>query len=131
MKVKDPTGCFVLANGLRHKCHVWDGGGDTTLLFLHGFLDVGLSWSWVIEALSDPSYHCVALDWRGHGESDWIGPGGYYHFPDYCRDLHRLVPQITREKCIVVAHSMGAMAATLWMGTQPQGICDHINSTLV
>jgi len=30
----------VLANGLRHHLLEWDGGGRTTLLCLHGFLDM-------------------------------------------------------------------------------------------
>ena len=39
-----PTHRETVANGLRHHVLEWDGGGRTTLLCLHGFLD--LSWGW-------------------------------------------------------------------------------------
>ena len=33
----------------------------------------------------------LALDWRGHGDTEWVGAGGYYHFPDYAADLAGVV----------------------------------------
>ena len=109
-------------SGLRYHLNEWDGGGGTTVLFLHGFLDLGQNWSFVVEALGDTSLHLVAPDWRGHGDSEWIGPGGYYHFPDYVRDLEQIVHQIRRQKLVVVGHSMGAMVATLWAGARPDAL---------
>lgn len=114
-----PSDAWVDASGLRHHLDVWDGGGDTTVLLLHGFLDLGRTWSFMVEALPPVDWHVVALDWRGHGQSGHIGAGGYYHFPDYVRDLEQIVRRVRRERLIVVAHSMGAMIATLWLGARP------------
>lgn len=110
---------YVEASGLQHHLAVWDGGGDTTVLFLHGYLDAAFNWSFLIEALQPSDLHCVALDWRGHGDSDWVPAGGYYHFPDYVRDLEQVAAKVRRTRLIVVAHSMGAMVATLWLGARP------------
>ncbi|MCA9539963.1 MAG: alpha/beta hydrolase [Myxococcales bacterium] len=116
-----PTDQFIAANGLRHHLDVWDGGGDTTVLLLHGYLDLGRAWTFLAEALPQNDWHVAALDWRGHGQSEWVGAGGYYHFVDYVRDLDAIARAVRRKRLIVVAHSMGAMIATLWLGARPAG----------
>jgi pimeloyl-ACP methyl ester carboxylesterase len=110
---------YVEASGLRHHLAVWDGGGHTTVLLLHGYLDSAFNWSFLVEALPPNDWHIVAPDWRGHGDSDWVPSGGYYHFPDYVRDLEQVAAQVRRKRLIIVAHSMGAMVATLWLGARP------------
>ena len=60
----------------------------------------------------------LALDWRGHGDTDWVGAGGYYHFPDYAADLAGIVHALGR-RVALVAHSMGAGGAVLYAGTAP------------
>jgi pimeloyl-ACP methyl ester carboxylesterase len=111
---------WLNVNGLEHHLNIWDGGGRTTLLMLHGFLDVGASWSFTVDALPENDWHVVAPDWRGHGDSEWIGKGGYYHFTDYIRDIHQIAQHVRRDRLIVVAHSMGAMAAIHWLGACPE-----------
>jgi pimeloyl-ACP methyl ester carboxylesterase len=116
-----PASRSVLANGLRHHLAVWDGGGRTTVLLLHGWLDHGRTWDFFVGALpaGTEDWHLVAPDWRGHGRSDRVGAGGYYHFADYVRDLHVLAAQVRRDRLCVVAHSMGAGIAALWLGACP------------
>lgn len=116
------SSAFEDVNGLRHHVVTWDGGGDTTVLCLHGFLDMGLSFAATVEALQAerPDLHCVAFDWRGHGETAWAPPGSYYHFADYVRDVVVLARRHARARLIVVAHSMGAMVASLWLGARPE-----------
>ncbi len=41
-----------------------------TIVFLHGGALNAHTWDLVCLALRD-DYHCVALDQRGHGDSDW------------------------------------------------------------
>lgn len=105
-------------NGLRHHLNVWDGGGDLTVMLLHGWLDLGRNWTFLVEALPEIDWHLVAPDWRGHGETEWIGRGGYYHFADYVRDLDRLAAAVRRERLLVVGHSMGSGVLGLWLGTR-------------
>lgn len=85
---------------------------------LHGFLDLGFGWHEVAERLVTRA-HVVAPDLRGHGDSDWVGPGGYYHFFDYLADIDDLVPRIARKRLVVVGHSMGGSVASYWAGTRP------------
>lgn len=122
-----PTSSFEDVGGLRHHVLTWDGGGSTTVLWLHGWLDFGRIFTATIEALRAQTdllpgaadLHCVAFDWRGHGETAWAPPGSYYHFADYVKDAVLLARRHRRERLIVVAHSMGAMVASLWLGARP------------
>ena len=73
-----------LATGLTYNVLEWEGPaapGDLTFALIHGFADIGAMWSDVAERLA-PHGHVIAPDLRGHGDSDWIGPGGYYYFMD-------------------------------------------------
>lgn len=110
----------VRANGLDHHVLVWNDGGAETVVLCHGFLDHAWSWRWVAPHLAAAGFRVVAHDWRGHGQSEWIGPGGYYHFPDYVLDLHELWPSIVGERpAHLVGHSMGGGAAVLFAGSHP------------
>jgi pimeloyl-ACP methyl ester carboxylesterase len=125
-----PTEHFIDVNGLRSHGLTWDGGGDTTVLLLHGFLDHAWSWHFTAEALHglSPDLHLVAFDWRGHGESDRVGAGGFYHFMDYVRDLDAAARALRRRRLYVVGHSMGGGVAGLWLGAcRP----DVIGATLI
>jgi pimeloyl-ACP methyl ester carboxylesterase len=61
----------------------------------------------------------VAPDLRGHGDTEWIGAGGYYHFMDYLLDVADLVDRIARPGLAVVGHSMGGSIAALYAGVVP------------
>ena len=110
----------VVANGLRHHLLEWDGGGRTTLLCLHGFLDMSWGFATVAPALAAAGHHVVAPDLRGHGDSEWIGAGGYYHFMDYLYDVADLADALTRDDIVLVGHSMGASIAALFAGVFPE-----------
>lgn len=116
----DPRDRFVDANRLRLHLLEW-GGGDRVVLLLHGFLEHAHGWDWVAPQLADAGFHVYALDLRGHGDSQWVGAGGYYHFLDYVADLAFVVPQLA-ERVAIVGHSMGGGAAILYAGTEPQRV---------
>jgi pimeloyl-ACP methyl ester carboxylesterase len=87
----------------------------TTLIGLHGFLDTGASFHPVAEALSD-QWRLVIPDHRGHGDSDHLGSGGYYHFPDYLLDLDGLYRRLGIDEAVLMGHSMGASIACYFAG---------------
>jgi pimeloyl-ACP methyl ester carboxylesterase len=109
----------VVANGLSH--HVLEWGppeARETFILCHGFLDQARSWTWVAERLEAAGHRAVAFSWRGHGDTEWIGPGAYYHFQDYVLDLHDLWPELAGSgRTHLVGHSMGGSACALFAGT--------------
>ncbi|HZP40250.1 MAG TPA: alpha/beta hydrolase [Candidatus Binatia bacterium] len=115
-----PTDRFVTANRLRHHLLDW-GGGRSVVLLLHGFLEHAHAWDFVAPRLAAAGHRVLALDWRGHGDSEWIGAGGYYHFADYTADLAFLVRALGG-RVALVGHSMGASAALVYAGTEPERV---------
>lgn len=97
------------------------------VLLLHGFLDSSWTWQVLLETGLLDAFHLLAPDLRGHGDSDRIGAGGYYHFIDYLADLHDLVRQILAEsgqtQLALVGHSMGGTIASYYAGSFPEQVC--------
>jgi pimeloyl-ACP methyl ester carboxylesterase len=108
---------LALATGLTYNVLEWDGPGDVTFVLVHGFSDLGFGWADVAQRLA-PHGHVIAPDLRGHGDSDWVGPGGYYHFMDYVADLDDVIVQLARRRVVLVGHSMGGSVSSYYAGTR-------------
>lgn len=108
-----------LATGLGYHVRAWDGPGDTTFVLVHGFSDLAATW-WRVAPRLAAHGHVIAPDLRGHGDSDWIGAGGYYHFLDYVADLDDVIRQLARPRVVLVGHSMGGTVAGYYAGTRPE-----------
>ncbi|HEU4382866.1 MAG TPA: alpha/beta hydrolase [Anaeromyxobacteraceae bacterium] len=119
MRDPHPVHREVVANDLRHHVLEWDGGGRTTVLCLHGFLDLAWGFAPLGPSLAEAGYHVVAPDLRGHGDTDRVGAGGYYYFADYLLDVADLVDALARERLALVGHSMGGTVALMYAGVFP------------
>jgi pimeloyl-ACP methyl ester carboxylesterase len=123
---------WVESNGLRHAVRRFEvedavGVNGKTALLLHGFLDAGSTFELLAEPLARAGFEVLALDFRGFGDTDRVGAGGYYHFPDYVADLDGIVRALAPKWLGVVAHSMGGGVGTLFAGTFP----DRLNALVV
>jgi pimeloyl-ACP methyl ester carboxylesterase len=108
----------VQVRGLRHRLTWWGERTSNPIVLLHGFLDCGATWQFLVDCLP-PSWTMVAPDWRGFGDSEWV-PGGYW-FPDYFADLDVLLDSLVpQSRARVIGHSMGANVATMYGGIRPQ-----------
>ncbi|MCB9620135.1 MAG: alpha/beta hydrolase [Sandaracinus sp.] len=120
MQVAEQT---LHANGLAHHVVTWTPElPKATLLLAHGFLDLAWSWKPVAERLASEGYRCVAWDWRGHGETEHVGAGGYYHFPDYVLDLAELFPQVAEGTTHLLGHSMGGTVSTMFAALRGEAL---------
>jgi pimeloyl-ACP methyl ester carboxylesterase len=114
-----------LSTGLRYHFLEWGGDDqqiDHTVVLVHGFLDLSWTWEAVVAAGLAGKYHVVAPDLRGHGDSDRVGPGGYYHFMDYLADLEDFIAKVGRGRVSLVGHSMGGSVSAYFTGVYPQRI---------
>lgn len=119
--MSEPRERFVEANRLRHHLLEWGDGAGVPLLLVHGFQEHAHAWDWIAPRLAAAGHRVFALDWRGHGDSEWIGRGGYYHFADYVADLAAVVRRLGG-RVSLVGHSMGGNAALLYTGTEPERV---------
>ena len=110
---------FVV-RGMRLSYHSFGPPNGRPLLCLHGFLDTGASFAFMAEHL--PEFRIVAPDMRGHGHSEWVGAGGYYHFYDYYDDCRVLVSALGWSRFALLGHSMGGSIATGLAALEPEWV---------
>jgi pimeloyl-ACP methyl ester carboxylesterase len=122
---------FLAMRGLRTHVRVWGDPARATperpaLAMLHGWMDVGASFQFVVDALR--AERCViAPDWRGFGLSD-PSPGGAYGFPDYLADLEALLDALAPRAAVdLLGHSMGGNVAMLYAGVRPARVRRLVN----
>lgn len=84
-----------------------ESGGSPTILMLHGGGQNRFSWKNTGQVLADRGLHVVALDARGHGDSD-RAPDGQYTIHALARDVAAVLEQIGRPVAIIGA-SMGGL----------------------
>ncbi len=105
------TVAFTSVRGLRLAYRTFGDRSAPPIVLLHGFMDHGLAFAPMIRALGR-SFFAVVPDHRGHGDSGWIGDGGYYYFQDYFQDVLHLVDHLGLDRFGLVGHSMGGGIAT-------------------
>jgi pimeloyl-ACP methyl ester carboxylesterase len=95
------------------------GSGPLTLVFLHYFGGSALEWQAVVGQLAS-DYRCVAVDLRGHGDSD--APETGYSVEDMADDVAALVHDLSLTQFILVGHSMSGKVALQLASRQPKGL---------
>lgn len=108
---------FVQAGALR--LHYLDYGseGKPTLLCIHGSAASGHWYDYVASGFT-ADYHVLALDLRGHGDSDAVDPPAY-RYPDYAGDIERAVAAIGLTDFVLMGHSMGGMVSLMYTSQYP------------
>ena len=105
------------ADGLSLHMVEWTSAG-VPLLFVHGYGNDAHIWDDIVPDLA-PHYAVHALDWRGHGDSDWH-PEGAYDWDDHVRDLDAVVTHMGWERFVLCGHSLGGRVSTLFAGIHPE-----------
>jgi pimeloyl-ACP methyl ester carboxylesterase len=70
-------------------------------------------------------YHVIALDQRGHGESQWREDGAYSIF-DHFSDLACFIEGLGLKDLIVIGHSMGGRNALFYAACSPNRVVQLI-----
>ncbi len=95
----------------------WSQEG-TPLLFVHGFGNEAHVWDDLATAVA-PCYRTLAVDLRGHGESD-RDPEARYDYDAHVADLEALTEALGIERLVLVGHSLGGRIAMLFGGRHPE-----------
>jgi pimeloyl-ACP methyl ester carboxylesterase len=97
-----------------------DEGAGEPVVLVHGFAsNVSVNWiatGWV-KTLTQAGYRVIALDNRGHGQSEKLYDEALYGAPLMAQDVGRLLDHLDIERADVMGYSMGArICAFLAMG---------------
>jgi len=107
---------FAGHGGVTIRGEAWGDPGARPVVLLHGGGQTRHSWSGAGRELARAGWRALALDLRGHGESDWDPDGAY--LPDqFAADLCAVARSLP-EPPVVVGASLGGMAALLAEGEE-------------
>ncbi len=100
----------------------WRTGDGPPVLLLHGSTQHARVWDRVAERLD--GYSAMALDLRGHGETE---RSESYDPEDYLRDVDRAVDSLLADgaeggRVALVGHSMGSLIAMRYAAERPQRV---------
>ncbi|HEX5865892.1 MAG TPA: alpha/beta hydrolase [Casimicrobiaceae bacterium] len=115
--MKPSASSTVPIRGLDYHVRTWGEANAPKLFMLHGWMDVGASFQFLVDALHR-DWHVIAPDWRGFGLSEWSADG--YWFADYIADLDALLDHFSPgEPVRLVGHSLGGNVVMLYAGIRP------------
>ena len=92
------------------------GGGEPPLILIHATGFLAALWRPIAERLS-ARFRVIAMDQRGHGESD--KPPDGYHFDMFADDLQRLIEALELESPIAAGHSSGGTTIVVHAARHP------------
>jgi pimeloyl-ACP methyl ester carboxylesterase len=106
---------FSMSDGLSIAAEVYGPDDGSPVLLAHGGGQTRYAWTNVARRLGALGWKAVAIDLRGHGESDWSKVGDYSH-ERYALDLVEVVRHIGGRPVLVGA-SLGGNSGMLAAGT--------------
>jgi len=96
----------VIVGAMRFHYLDWGGSGQPILLLHGGGLNAH-TWDVMALMLRD-RYRCIALDQRGHGDSEW-SPGIDYGVETQVRDIEGFVDLLKLDRPVLIGQSMGGL----------------------
>ena len=102
----------------------WGTAGRPPVLLLHGGAQTAHSWDEFARAIRD-RYQVIALDQRGHGDSDWA-PDADYSGPAFLHDLEGFLDHLGWDRFTLLGLSMGGINAITFAGTHPERVAQLV-----
>src|SRR5512139_3634953 len=98
---------FVSSNGIRLHMLEWGAPTSPPVLLIHGSCAHAQWWAFVAATLAD-RYRVLAVDLRGHGDSDWADPTDY-SIDTHARDITGLATALDLKDLRIAGHSLGGL----------------------
>ncbi len=115
-----PTDREMRVNGLRFHYLDWGNEDKPPMLLLHGRTLSAHSWDFTALAFHD-EFHVIALDERGHGDSDWA-PDGDYTAAAQFPDIEGFVDALKLDTVTLIGHSMGGRNSMVYASRHPERV---------
>lgn len=105
---------FTVDGGLTIRGEAWGASDAPPVLLLHGGGQTRYAWGNTARTLAEQGWYAIALDLRGHGESDWA-PDGDYSIDAFIADLRGVATRLSQSPALVGA-SLGGITSLLAEG---------------
>lgn len=109
--------CTLTAGGPRIHYLDWGTAGKRPLVLLHGIARCARNFDHLAPHFA-ADYHVIAVDMRGHGDSEW-DPEGAYLVEDYTRDVEALIDALGLRDIVLWGNSTGGRVAQMIGGLRP------------
>lgn len=113
--VRDET---IVLNGLRFHYREWGDPAAPALVLLHAYTSHARSWDTFAAGMAD-RFRVLALDQRGHGESDWAED---YHEQRLVEDVVAFADALGLTTLSIVGFSIGGGAACSYAARHPDRV---------
>ena len=104
-KENSPNDKYITVNNLKFHYLEWGNSENPTIILIHGIAQTCHSWDFISLGLSE-KYRVIALDLRGHGDSEWA-PDKNYNIEAYSDDLHKIIEKLNLNNFILIGLSIG------------------------
>jgi pimeloyl-ACP methyl ester carboxylesterase len=113
---------YVTVNNLKLHLVDWAPGGSSKppMVLIHGVTGYAHMWDHIALNFKD-EYHVLALDQRGHGDSDW-SPEQAYESADLGSDLTALFSELKLKDAVLVGASWGGLSSILHTANHPDTV---------
>lgn len=113
-----PDDRVIHVGDLAFHTRVWSESGHPIVL-LHGLASSSRIWDLMAPLLAS-RFRVIAVDQRGHGESD--KPDSGYDLPTFVADLRGVIQALGLEQPVLVGHSWGGNLALQYAVTYPDAV---------
>ena len=113
----EPHDRRVTLGGLAFHYLEWGDTGNKPIVLLHGITGHARTWDRLAADLA-PAFRVIALDQRGHGDSD-PAPDADYTVAAMAKDLDAFADRLGLETFTLLGLSMGGRVAIAFAGAQP------------
>src|SRR5580658_7381599 len=114
------TDRFITVNGLKLHYLDWGNENKPPFIMLHGISRVAHQFDHLVPYFKD-DYHVMAIDMRGHGDSEW-SPEGAYLVEDYVKDLEAFVDKLGLRGLTLLGNSTGGRVVQVYAGLHPDRV---------
>lgn len=107
-------------NGVRLVADAAGDPGQPSCLLVHGGGQTRHSWHNTASTLAQAGWYAVAMDLRGHGDSEWSADGEY-QLDTFARDLIPVCEQLNRP--VLIGASLGGTSSLAALGMTSDAPC--------
>jgi esterase len=119
-----PCHHHIVLHGMRFHYVEWGDRAARPILFLHGGGQTCRTWDIVCHELS-PDYRCIALDQRGHGDSEWSYELDY-RLEAHAADTAALVDALQLAPVAIVGMSLGGVNGLHYALAQAEAVAAFV-----